>query len=41
MIKVSKNLKKDSDINLLFRIAVMADNIENVKFLYEKGAVGK
>lgn len=38
---LSKNLKKDSDINLLFRIAVMADNIENVKFLYEKGAVVK
>ena len=38
---LAENLKKDSDLNLLFRIAIMADNMENAKFLYEKGATVK
>lgn len=32
------NINENSDLNLLLRIAVMANNIENVKFLIEKGA---
>lgn len=39
---LSENLKKDNDLeidlNVLLRIAVMAGNIENTKFLIEKGA---
>lgn len=32
------NINENSDLNLLLRIAVMANNVENVKFLIEKGA---
>ncbi len=31
-------LKKDSDLNLLLRIAIMANNMENTKYLLELGA---
>ncbi len=35
---LEKNLKDDSDLNFLLRLAVAANNFENVKFLIEKGA---
>lgn len=38
---LAENLKEDSDLNLLFRIAIMAGNMGNAKFLYEKGATVK
>lgn len=38
---LAENINEDSDLSLLLRIAVMANNIENVKFLLDNGATMK
>ena len=35
---LEENLKNDSDLNFMLRLAVAANNFENVKFLMDKGA---